>query len=191
MRRERWPSVLLAAVLAALPGIAVADTGLPRAPFSVQLTPSVLQAGAEASLRIEAREGLPADGTLFDVYLVRIPSGPPLFRYLWPTGAWSQTPAPYQRNVFLPRFTPLSAGWREEGPAGWISVLVVFPHSGADPNDRVSWVYQPVMRRVRIRAASQESWRGTAQRLGPLAVAALVACALVFCLPKLDNRTPQ
>jgi hypothetical protein len=183
--------VLLAAVLGALPGIAVADTGLARAPFSVQLTPSVLQEGAEASLRIEAREGMPADGTLFDIYVARIPSGPPLFRYLWPTGAWSQSPAPYQQNVFLPRFTPLSAGWREEGPAGWISVLVIFPHTGADPNDRASWVYQPVMRRVRIRAASQEGWRDAAWRLGPLAVAALVACALVLCLPKLDKRASK
>jgi hypothetical protein len=149
---------------------------LPAAPFAVEIGPSPLRAGQDAVVRLVPRGG-PPPAEVVDVHLIRIPSGPPFLRYLWPTGVWSLTPAPYQRAAFVPRLGPLAATWREDGDPGWISVLVAFTRPGADPSDRRRWVFQPVMRRLMVRPAPDDPHR--LPGLGWLAALTAAAAAAV------------
>jgi hypothetical protein len=172
LRRGAGLAAILAALVAAAPVPARAST-LPAAPLDIDIRPSPLRIGAEAAIRIEPRAGAGA-AEYVDLHLVRIPSGPPFFRYLTPTGAWSKTITPYLRGVLLPRLAPVTATWREDGDPGWISVLVVFTRPGANPADRVHWVFQPVMRRLMVRPAA--GGRGRLP-IGWLAAATLAAAA--------------
>jgi hypothetical protein len=187
--------LLGAAVLLALPAAPVGAATLPAAPVRVSVEPSTLTSGDEARIRVEARDAAAArrSGAYFDIHLIRIPSGPPFLRYLWPTGVWSQTPAPYQRNALLSGLNPLTAAWREEGTPGWISVLVVFASPGADPGDRARWVFQPVMRRLMVRPAPGDTpAAATPIPLGWLATATAGATALVAAVSLFAARpTPS
>lgn len=179
---------LALATSAPAPPPASAETRLPPSPFVLDLTPAAPAAGSEAVVRLDRAGAGPETAAMFDIYLVRVPSGPPFLRYFWPTGVWSEAPAPWARRVFLPRFAPLRAHWREEGPAGWISLLVVFPRSGADPGDRVNWVFQPLLRRVRVRAEAPLGWRAALAPFVPLGLATLAASVAVMLFPRSRGR---
>lgn len=163
----------LALVLAAAVPSAAAD--LAPAPFAIKVSPSVPREDGRATVRIDARDagGPPGTNPIFDIYVVRVPSGPPFFKYLEPSGHWTQTPAAYQRNAFLPRFVPLSAEWREEGPTGWMSLLLVFPRAGGDPSDRATWVFQPVLKRIRIAPRGGHQWSAGLTWMAALTIVAV------------------
>jgi hypothetical protein len=168
------------ALLVAVPVGASVDVALPPAPFAMQV--SVLAAGSQARIVLEPRAAAGAIES-FDLYLVRIPSGPPFLRYLGPEGGWSETPAPYRRDLVPGALAPIVATWREEGPPGFTSVLAVFTRRGIVPSNRQAWLYQPLLQRARI-GAGTGAWDGAGRVLGPLALATLVGLVLVLVLPR-------
>lgn len=184
----RDPAALALALLAALvlgaPGQAIA--ALPPAPFEVDVVPGALVVGAPGAVRLVPR---PADGTAataVDVYVVRLPGGPPVPRYLDRAGGWSARMAPYATEVVASGGAPVDAAWREAGPAGWITVLVLFLRPGAEPSHRPAWVYAPVLTRVRVRDRPGPRW--PPPPWFALAGVATGAAAVVLLLPWLRAK---
>lgn len=172
-------ALVLAALAAAAPGSASGDTALPGAPLTMRV--SALAAGREASIRLEPAGAEPGAGS-FDLYLVRIPSGPPILRFLSPAGTWSTTPMPYRRDVQSGPAAPITAEWREEGPPGFVTVVAVLVRPGASPGDRLAWRSQPLMTRCRVGADG--GWTGAVGALAPLGLATLLGLTLVIVLPR-------
>src|SRR5438876_8172237 len=164
---------LAASVLAATPP-AVAAT-LPEAPLNVGV-PSTLHEGRDAAVTFEASD-LPRGGVPFDVYVIRIPSRQPVLRYLSSTGMWTREPTPWQRHRSVATPTSQIASWREDGPAGFITLLVVFVRPGASPGDRNEWLFRPVIGRVSVRPAAAA---GRGVFAGVLGLVTLATCALVL-----------
>jgi len=164
---------LAASVLAAAPP-AVAAT-LPEAPLDVGL-PSTLHEGRDAAVTFEASDS-PRGGVPFDVYVIRIPSRQPVLRYLSSTGMWTLEPTPWQRHRSVATPTSQIASWHEDGPGGFITLLVVFVRPGASPGDRNEWLFRPVIGRVSVRPAAAA---GRGVFAGVLGLVTLATCALVL-----------
>jgi len=175
--RERLTLALgaMTALLATMsPALAAS---LPEAPLSVAV-PATLHEGRDAAVTFEASDSL-RGGAPFDVYVIRIPSRQPVLRYLSSTGIWTLEPTPWLRHRTATTPTSQEATWREDGPAGFMTLLVVFVRAGASPSDRSEWMFRPVLGRVSVRpAATPAAGRGLfASALGAVTVA---ACALVL-----------
>jgi hypothetical protein len=158
-----------------------AGAGLPPAPFTLEARG--VRIGDTEAARLIPRAGAPA---AMDVFLVRIPSGPPALTYFVPDTGWSSTPAAMHRGA--PDGGPLVARWRETGPAGFISLVAIFTRPGGAPVARQDWVYQPLVARVRI-ASAPASRRETARRLGALGAATAAGLAVLARWP-VDRRAP-
>jgi hypothetical protein len=169
-------AVLLAA--AALANEACAADAAPRpAPVTVTVTPATWTEGEPASLAL-APSPASAAPELGDVYVVRVPPGLVVRRYLTPADVWGRTPVPYQRGVALP--STIRAAWTEEGPLGWSFVIVSFVRPGADPRQRANWLWRPVILTVRSRGAPSAVGASAVPILGALGVVTVVA-AVVVC----------
>ena len=177
--RVAMSTAVLVAMLVARPERAVAD-GLPSAPLVIQSV--TLAAGSQGRILLEPRARASV-AEPFDLYLVRIPSGPPVLRYLGPDGRWSEVVTPYRRSVGPGVLSALTATWAEDGPPGSLSLLAVFTRPGLVPSNRQAWPYQPELRRAWV-DADHGAGNGAAKVLGPLAGVTLVALALVLFLPR-------
>jgi hypothetical protein len=173
MRRRL--ALTLVATTAALGAMTPAlAASLPEAPLNVAV-PATLHEGRVAGVTFEASDSLRDSGP-FDVYVIRIPSRQPVLRYLSSTGIWTLEPTPWLRHRSAPATSQL-ATWREEGPAGFVTLLVVFVRAGASPGDRSEWLFRPVLGRVSVRPASTAGSSLFASALGVVTVA---TCALVL-----------
>jgi len=173
--RSRLTPMLMAtiAVLAAMtPALA---GSLPEAPLSVAV-PTTLHEGHDATVTFEASDSL-RGGVPFDVYVIRIPSRQPVRRYLSSTGIWTLEPTPWLRYRSATTPTSQPATWREEGPAGFITLVVVFVRAGGSPGDRSEWLFRPVLGRVSVRPAATT---GSGLFASALGVVTLATCALVL-----------
>lgn len=162
---------LVLTLVAATPALA---TTLPEAPLSVAI-PSTLHEGRDAAVTLEAHDSL-RGGLPFDVYVIRIPSRQPVLRYLSSTGIWTLEPTPWLRHRSVTAPTSQVATWREHGPAGFVTLLVVFVSAGASPSDRSEWLFQPVLGRVSVRPAAIA---GASVFAGALGLVTVATCALV------------
>ncbi len=158
-------------LVASTPALA---TTLPEAPLSITI-PSTLHEGRDAAVTLEAHDSA-RGGVPFDVYVIRIPSRQPVLRYLTSTGIWTLEPTPWQRHRSVTAPTSQVATWREDGPAGFVTLLVVFVRAGASPGDRGEWVSRPVLGRVSVRPAATA---GGGIFAGALGLVTLATCALV------------
>jgi hypothetical protein len=150
-------------------------TTLPQAPLDVGL-PSTLYENRDAAVTFETFDSL-RGGVPFDVYVIRIPPRQPVLRYLSSTGIWTLVPTPWLRYPNVTTSTSQVATWREDGPAGFVTLLVVFVRAGASPSDRGAWLFRPVLGRVSVRPAAAAGGRVFAGALGVVTVA---TCALVL-----------
>ena len=164
---------LVLLLVAAAPALA---TTLPEAPLSVVL-PSTLSEGRDAIVTVEPRESA-GGGVTFDVYVIRIPSRQPVLKYFSSMGIWTLEPAPWQRHRGVTALTSQAATWREDGPAGFVTLLVVFVRAGAGPSERSVWLFEPVLGRVSVRPAATMG-SGAALFAGALGLVTLAAGALV------------
>jgi len=176
-RRASAAALTVLAVAASVFGAtppALAAT-LPEAPLSVAV-PSTLHEGRDAAVTFEASDS-PRGGVPFDVYVIRIPSRQPVLRYLSSTGMWTLEPTPWQRHRSVATPTSQIASWHEDGPGGFITLLVVFVRPGASPGDRNEWLFRPVIGRVSVRPAAAA---GLGVFAGVLGLVTLATCALVL-----------
>ncbi len=170
--------VLLAAVVA-LPGQArAAETWLREAPLVPTVAPSTWTDGGEAAITLTPSGDVVAP-QVADVYLIRVPPGLVVRRYLAPTNSWSsRTVLAYRHGVALP--STLRASWREDGPLGWSTVVIAFVRPGADSPQRANWIWRPLIFKVRSRVAPSAAWPTALPYLAPLALATAAAVALVI-----------
>jgi len=148
---------------------------LPEAPLRVAV-PMTLREGRDAAVTFEASDSL-RGGVPFDVYVIRIPSRQPVRRYLSSTGIWTLEPTPWLRHQSATAPTSQPATWREEGPAGFVTLLVVFVRTGASPSDRSEWLFQPVLGRASVRPAATT---GNGLFASALGIVTLATCTLVL-----------
>lgn len=185
--REGIRALVLLLLTLGLPVRSEAAGGsLPPAPFTVAVSASTIEVGAPASVRVGALAGQAPVAGPVDVYVVRLPGGPPVPRYLTPTGTWSTQPVPFGAGALPSRSAPLVATWREDGPPGWITLLVLFVSPGAEPVHRPAWVFQPVLTRIRIATAPAPLWpppRDLALSVGATALAVLLVLTLPMRRP--------
>ena len=124
----------------------------------------------------------------FDIYLYQVHWGRIEVRYLTPTGVWSKTPTAYRSAVSRSDLTPTVAAWREEGPIGWLTLVVLFRGASADPRGdprrREDWIFQPIITKVRVEPAETVSWRHATDVMGPLGLLTLAACVIVLLYPR-------
>jgi len=154
-------------------------TTLSEAPLSVAI-PSTLTEGREAVVAFDARDAARA-GIPFDVYVIRIPSRQPVLRYLTSTGTWTVAPTPWQRHRGVTAPTSQMAAWREEGPPGFVTLLVVFVRAGADPSDRSEWLFRPALGRVSVRPTTTTG-TGHGVFAAALGLVTAATCALVVVM---------
>ncbi len=172
-RRLALTLVATTAALAAMtPALAAS---LPEAPLNVAV-PATLHEGRDAAVTFEASDSV-RGGVPFDVYVIRIPSRQPVLRYLSSTGIWTLEPTPWLRHRSATAPTSQLGTWREDGPAGFVTLLVVFVRAGASPGDRSEWLFRPVLGRVSVRPAATAGSGLFASALGVVTVA---TCALVL-----------
>ena len=142
--RESVPALALLLALALAPRSEAAGGSLPAAPFTVEVSATTIEVGGPASVSVGALAGQASVAGPVDVYVVRLPGGPPVPRYLTTTGTWSTQPLPFGAGALPSRATPLVATWREDGPPGWVTLLVLIlplrasgrlaPRPGATPD---------------------------------------------------------
>lgn len=180
MRRPGRLVALLVVALAVGGAPRAGHSALPAPPFELAVAPSPLRVGERGVLRLAADGGGPAAATdRVDIYVVRFVGRAPVNQFLTPAGTWSPALAPYRQGVAASAFAPALAEWQESGPAGWISVVVVFVKTSANPLHRENWRFRPLMTRVRVRPPPAGSAFGTVSVLGPLGLLTLAACAAV------------
>ncbi len=170
------PLGLLAVVLA-LPAPAAAEGSLRRAPLVAIITPSTWTDGAQATITLEPSAGV-VKPEVADVYVIRVPPGLVVRRYLAPTNTWSSPlVVPYRRGVSLP--STLVVSWHENGPLGWSTIVIAFVQPGTEPHQRASWVWRPLILKVRSQVAPSTAWPAVFY-LAPLALASIAAIIMVI-----------
>ncbi len=167
---------LMLLLVAATPAFAAT---LAEAPLSIAI-PSTLHEGRDAAVVLEPRDSR-RGGMPFDVYVIRIPSRQPVLRYLSSTGIWTLEPTPWQRHRGVTAPTSQLATWREDGPAGFVTLLVVFVRAGANPSERSEWLFQSVLGRVSVRPAATAG-AGAGIFAGALGLVTVAMCAVVVLL---------
>ena len=173
----------LTLLLMATPALA---TTLPEAPLSVAM-PSTVTEGRDVAVTLEPRDSTHG-GLPFDVYVIRIPSRQPVLRYFSSTGIWTLEPTPWQRHRGVTAPTSQVATWREEGPDGFATLLVVFVRAGASPSERSEWLFQPVLGRLTIRPVTAID-AGAGVFAGALGLVTVAMCALVVLgLPRRPEK---
>lgn len=160
----------LAGVRVTLPG-----RGLPAAPFRADVLPRAPREGQEASVRIERSRAVAAAPS--DIYIVGIRKWPSRWTYLTPGGRWVDRSTPYRLALAPAGLDPVTAAWRETGPAGEMTVVVVFVTPGEEIGNRRTWLFQPLVQTVRVRGATSPTHAPLV--LGALGVATLGAVLLV------------
>jgi len=188
----RLGSLVLTLFLIGL-GPMVGEAGLPPAPIQIRVSPSTLQEGERAVIRVKAlpdRSTPLAMRTGLDLYVIRIPGGPPVAHFLTATGEWSRTPIAYRQAVTLSSL-PIATEWREAGPAGWATVIVLAVHTSKNPSRREHWAYQPIVRQVRVRAAGPIGCLECVELLLPIGGIALLASVIVLFDWKQTRAIPQ
>src|SRR5262249_30068320 len=173
--RSRLALTLVATIVVLAAMTPARAASLPEAPLSVAV-PTTLHEGRDATVTFEASDSL-RGGDPFDVYVIRIPSRQPVRRYLSSTGIWTLEPTPWLRHPSATAPTSQLATWREDGPAGFVTLLVVFVRAGASPSDRSEWLFRPVLGRVSVRPAATT---GSGLFASALGVLTLATCALVL-----------
>jgi hypothetical protein len=124
---------------------------LPSPPRTLRLSSTTLVAGERASLRLEADSRAVAGGPV-DVYVARIPGGPPAVTLLGPDGTWGSRLVPLAAGVTAAS-PPIEVAWPEQGPPGWITLVVVTARTSEPPTRREHWAAQASLTTVRIRSA--------------------------------------
>ncbi|MBI3826703.1 MAG: hypothetical protein HY294_11950 [Candidatus Rokubacteria bacterium] len=154
-----------------------ADRPLGPAPFVVTVSPGTWTEGAPVAIALEPQAGR-LSRERADVYLIRVPPGLVVRRYLAPTNTWAvRIPVAYGRDVALP--SALHASWREEGPLGWSTILIIFVPPGADPHQRANWLWRPIIVKSLSRVTPTAAWPAGLTLLAPLGLASAVAVGLV------------
>ncbi|MBI2218554.1 MAG: hypothetical protein HYU51_14795 [Candidatus Rokubacteria bacterium] len=173
---------------------------LPASPFALQLSPPTLTVGDRPSLRLESdaarrrpggegrersRGSGSGDDGLVDVYVARLPGGPPGVRFLVADGEWAGAPAPLARSVSA-ESVRVATAWREDARPGWTTFIVVAVRAGLNPARRENWAYEPIVAIVRSRAAPGPA---TFTVLVPAAALALAATGLVVAAAGLRSAS--
>jgi hypothetical protein len=158
-------------LLALLAFVTPGEAALPSPPFTLDVTPSRIDAGDSVVVRITPTGGAGS----FDLYLMWALA--PEAAFLGPDGAWAPRPTAFRAGVAAGG-APISARWTANPPGEIPLALVVVP-AGGDPMDRFAWAFQPVLAPLSVRVAAAPvpvPWRV----LAPLAIGTLVACTFVL-----------
>jgi hypothetical protein len=148
-----------------------AEGALPAPPFALDVTPVRVTAGAPVTLTLTPRGGAGA----FDLYLMwaLVPEA----AFLTPAGGWSPRPIAFRAGLAAAG-APVQVRWVPAPPGDIPLALVVVP-AGADPLDRFAWRFRPLV--VEIHAHPPAAGVALdAATLAPLALVALLSCALVL-----------
>lgn len=190
---NRLGAVVALLVLIPLVGVGARDSegALPVAPFELRVFPADLREGGQLTVRLDSAGGKDVPETPFDIYLYQVHWGRIEVRYLTPGGVWSKTPTSFRSAVSRSALSPTVAAWRQEGPIGWLTLVVLFRGASADPRGdprrREDWIFQPIITKVRVEPAETVSWRHAADMVGTLALLTLAACVLVLLYGRRDR----
>lgn len=178
---------LVASLLAA--GASLADASLAPPPLDFSVSPSAVTEGGPATVRIERLRGA-GRGEQFDVYLAFFIAWDDVV-FMTPAGVWSAQPVPYRQNLVLADFVPVVAGWPHPAPVGSLIMGMFVVRAGTPPLVRANWLYQPVIKMVRVKAASADALRDpeAVLVLGSLAVLTLAALIVVLLAPRRAIRS--
>jgi hypothetical protein len=195
---NRVRALVTALALIPLFGARVGDCAgaLPAAPFELRVVPADVREGDQVSVRLDPvwQGSRSSPEEPFDIYLYGVHWGRPEVRYLTPTGVWSKAPTAYWSSVSRSDLPPTVAAWRQEGPIGWLTLVVLFRRASADPRGdprrREDWIFQPILTKVRVAPAETVSWRHAADVVGTLALLTLAACVLVLLYGRRDRAGP-
>ncbi|HET7343699.1 MAG TPA: hypothetical protein VFL90_19705 [Methylomirabilota bacterium] len=167
-----------ALALAALLALALAhraEAALPAPPFTLDVDPTRPAAGQPVTIVVTPR----GDAGVFDVYLMWALSAEAGF--LGADGAWSPRPLAFRAGVPATG-APIVMRW-VPGPGSDIPLALVVVPAGADPLARFGWTYRPALVRIAVQAPPARAPLDL-RALAPVAVAALVACAIVLLAGK-------
>jgi hypothetical protein len=150
-----------------------ADAALPAPPFELALTPGTVTAGETVGLEIVPRA---AAGGPWDVYILWLHSERAAF--LGRDGAWSPRPVPFRAG--LAAGERVRATWPRAGPPADVTLALVAIRPGADPLERLDWMFRPALAHVRVIAPPGDAAPRPWTVLAALGVAAVVITALAW-----------
>ncbi|HEV8585315.1 MAG TPA: YfhO family protein [Methylomirabilota bacterium] len=155
-----------------LVAVPAAHAALPAPPFELAVAPSGVTEGDPVTLAVTPRA---ATGGPWDVYVLWLFSERAAF--LGPDGAWAQQPVPWRAR--------LAAGesargvWRRAGPPAGVTLALVVVRPGADPLERLDWIFRPALARLVVAPAPGAGPPRPWGTLAVLGLAAVVAATLV------------
>jgi hypothetical protein len=172
--------VLFALMSGATSAAVAANRGeLPGSPVVLSVRPGSVTAGELAVVTFAVDRW--TTSMPFDLHVVRSLSEIGA-RFLTPRGAWSTEPQPLARGVRLADVERLAVPWPSAREVGWAPVLLILTRPGTDPRLRSSWIAQPALELVPLRAALTGDLvaGGAGWVLAALGALSVGACLLVL-----------
>jgi len=158
--------------------------GLPSSPVAISVRPAVVTAGRPAVVHLDVAAEVP--GMPFDLYVVRHLSAEG-GTFLTGDGTWATEPRLLARYSSRAEMRPLAVDWPPANEVGWAPLLVILTRPDADPRLSASWLAQPALRLVQLRAPLGDDLvaRGAAWELAALGGLSALACGIVLVGPRL------
>jgi hypothetical protein len=170
----RWRRLGVAAAMLIL--TAGAGDAAALEPIPLKLTaPAYADQSTVVTLSVRLHGAANPSAPAADVYLVW--AFRPDARFLTSDGAWTPEPVAIRAGVRIAELAPLEIRWRAE-PPGAISFALLAVKPGGDPIDRATWLWQPDLAWVTVRAPRALD-RVERQMLWGVGVAAVFSVAIV------------